>query len=978
MANPFDQFDAAPARQPTLKERDIEAGIDQSGASAASSVANATRSNTLLPSDAEKAAADARKAKADASAAEVAAEAARVKAAREKAAGGPAMSSDEMAAAAKRANLNALTQQINRVQGLFNSGQRDNAIPILGSLMEYLPTDENQAFDAASAGLAEQGGAAFRVAGMGAQSDTELKQFTEANKPSSWSTDSKNTERLAQLRRRVDATRAELGLPAAKWEGLEDGAATFDEQGNPVDDKYEGGTYDKDGKYLGLQTRVTDDSGSSPPSDTPPSGSGDGGSGMGMADLAAGRKPRPAPTYSMASFLKGIGQGAGDLVEAVGDIPGLVVNPINTMIGRAAGYDNYTSDIGSTLRETIGLPDNPNQLTSAINKGGFGALTGSSLARAASGLAAPGAIRGALAQFGATPGRDLVAGAGAGAGGELGQRVGGTPGRVVGTLGGGLAGYGGGGALSRAVASERKPNALMQAADDLNVTMMPADVGGVGTRMASGATGSTFGNIPMVEGARRAVISAAAARHKIASDIGGVATDNLGAGLAVKRGFSQFEKSSGKRAGELYDQISVPKETTASADKTREALHEITQGFDSNPALSQIWTGHPVLRRTLETLTPNNTSARANVEAGIAKTRLADLEIKLQAQTNGIANPQEVARLQRDITDTKAFIDAQKPLSMTPPGGTISWEDMKRLRSIVGEKIGQPGIASDGSDVAAMRKFYSALSSDMEATAAATSPRALTQFNRANQYWRGRESRIEDVFSSLLGPDGNRSPENVFNQINSWAKGERGDFGRVARTIRSMPEDEANTVRSTIVGRMGMARPANQDATGEVFSPAKFSTEWRGMSSRAKNVLFPNKQHREDLDKLALVTDGMKHADDYQNYSKTALSVNTAGQGTLAIASLPAAAALAALQFGAGKLLASPRFARIIASSAKLPAEQAGRRIQDQLSVLATREPLIANDVKAVQQYLIAQVEKSPGRAAADDTSDRRRPPPKK
>ncbi len=39
---------AAP-RPKTLKERDIEAGIDQSGASAGSSVASAARSNTLLP-----------------------------------------------------------------------------------------------------------------------------------------------------------------------------------------------------------------------------------------------------------------------------------------------------------------------------------------------------------------------------------------------------------------------------------------------------------------------------------------------------------------------------------------------------------------------------------------------------------------------------------------------------------------------------------------------------------------------------------------------------------------------------------------------------------------------------------------------------------------------------------------------------------------------------------------------------------------
>lgn len=125
-------------------------------------------------------------------------------------------------AAQKAANLDALVTQINRVQELFNSGQRDNAIPILGSLMEYLPLPENQAFDAASAGLAEQGLAAFRVPGVGAQSDTELRQFTEANKPSSWSSDASNLERLRQLRLRVESTRKAMGLPPAEWVGLQE------------------------------------------------------------------------------------------------------------------------------------------------------------------------------------------------------------------------------------------------------------------------------------------------------------------------------------------------------------------------------------------------------------------------------------------------------------------------------------------------------------------------------------------------------------------------------------------------------------------------------------------------------------------------------------------------------------------------------------------------------------------------------------
>lgn len=137
----------------------------------------------------------------------------------------PTAAEDGRKSQMQNANLDALVNQINRVQELFNSGQRDNAIPLLGSLYEYLPTQENTQFDAAAAGMAEQGLAAFRVPGVGAQSDTELRQFVEANKPSTWSNDSSNLERLRQLRTRVDATRAALGLPKAEWTGLTDETA---------------------------------------------------------------------------------------------------------------------------------------------------------------------------------------------------------------------------------------------------------------------------------------------------------------------------------------------------------------------------------------------------------------------------------------------------------------------------------------------------------------------------------------------------------------------------------------------------------------------------------------------------------------------------------------------------------------------------------------------------------------------------------
>jgi hypothetical protein len=124
---------------------------------------------------------------------------------------------DDVKIQQKRAALTSLETQINRVDELYRKGFRDEALGIISSIGEYFPSDEASQLNAAGAGLAEQGLAAFRVPGVGSQSDTELRQFTEANRPDSWDRDAAIEEKLRQLRGRVDATRAEMGLPPAQW-----------------------------------------------------------------------------------------------------------------------------------------------------------------------------------------------------------------------------------------------------------------------------------------------------------------------------------------------------------------------------------------------------------------------------------------------------------------------------------------------------------------------------------------------------------------------------------------------------------------------------------------------------------------------------------------------------------------------------------------------------------------------------------------
>lgn len=124
---------------------------------------------------------------------------------------------DDVKLQQKRASLESLVGQINRVDELYRKGFKDEAHGIFSSIAEYFPTNEAAQLNAAGAGLAEQGLSAFRVPGVGAQSDAELRQFVEANRPSSWDRDVALEEKLRQLRLRVDATRQEMGLPPAQW-----------------------------------------------------------------------------------------------------------------------------------------------------------------------------------------------------------------------------------------------------------------------------------------------------------------------------------------------------------------------------------------------------------------------------------------------------------------------------------------------------------------------------------------------------------------------------------------------------------------------------------------------------------------------------------------------------------------------------------------------------------------------------------------
>lgn len=113
--------------------------------------------------------------------------------------------------AGKGSALDALQAQVDRTEELYRQNvQGGLPNPIFG----HLPFPSYGQFDSAAQGLVNPFQSAFRVPGAGSQSDTELRQFIQANTPDATDPDKVIEEKLRNIQTRVDAERATRGQPS--------------------------------------------------------------------------------------------------------------------------------------------------------------------------------------------------------------------------------------------------------------------------------------------------------------------------------------------------------------------------------------------------------------------------------------------------------------------------------------------------------------------------------------------------------------------------------------------------------------------------------------------------------------------------------------------------------------------------------------------------------------------------------------------
>lgn len=296
-------------------------------------------------------------------------------------------------------------------------------------------------------------------------------------------------------------------------------------------------------------------------------------------------------------------------------------------------------------------------------------------------------------------------------------------------------------------------------------------------------------------------------------------------------------------------------------------------------------------------------------------------------------------------------------------GNGIAFDALRQVRTMIGKNLANPVLAgSTGAQNEAMKRVYAALTEDMSAAAQAAGPEAAKKLQIADRFTR---FFMQTAAKTLEKIDRMDADERAFEFAIQSAKD--GGSG-LARLRRHFLPEEWDTVAATVLNRIGLATPGAQDATGAVFSPSTFMTNWNRMAPEAKDALFGGKRYadvRPLLDKLVTVVGSLKEVEKLTNTSNTAKNliafsaiqtfgaalggllggnVESAGGGALVTLGATAVAPRVA-----AKLITSPSFVKWLTEPVTSPTGFSAHI--GKLIAIAVAEPEIREEI---EQFVLA------------------------
>jgi hypothetical protein len=629
----------------------------------------------------------------------------------------------------------------------------------------------------------------------------------------------------------------------------------------------------------------------------------------GASDPGGARLPdgwNPGVGRDVMAGARSVIQGTGSLVGAVGGdaFNHYLVDPVRrafhspTLSDLVKGGDGFQPtpsyrDAAGGLADRLGLPKPLTARERVIGDVGE-ALTGTALTMGAGSLLAGG---GRLAASG-TPSEaqrlgNLLASqpmsqvaataAGTGAASTVREADGGT----VAQLGAGLAGSMVPGAAGSLLPGIRSQGTVPAATNLLaRQAIRGKDAAPVRNALADFAAAGTTPSVGQATGNR-----AAQAMETLVGNVPG------GAGRMERFGQQQTQQ-----VAERLDDMAVrlsPRGTTVTPEQAGQAIVRGIEG--PGGFLDRFRSQSSQLYAQLDAAIPRNTQVRAANTTGYLAQQSSPIT-GAGATSALLANPK--------LAGIREALESD----LAAGNGAIPYEALARVRSRVGEMIGDAGLAPD-IPTRQLRGLYGALSEDMKAAAHAAGGRAVNAFNRANNHFKYGMSRLEKVEHVI---DKNGGPEKVyasaFSGINNGATTLRA-------VMQSLDAGAQRELTASFIRRMGRANSSQQNAAGDVFSMETFLTNWDRVSPEAKRTLFDRHGplFTDSMDKIARMAERVREGSRvFRNTSGTArqTALMQAG-GTALLAGQQAAmgnvtAAIYTIAGSAGSALIANRMARML------------------------------------------------------------------
>lgn len=438
---------------------------------------------------------------------------------------------------------------------------------------------------------------------------------------------------------------------------------------------------------------------------------------------------------------------------------------------------------------------------------------------------------------------------------------------------------------------------------------------------------------------------------------------NLTAGQATgSRTLQALEGTSSKLWGGAPIRRAADAQTEALGDR----VNGIVDGLSPNAAPSPTTAGEAIatgVANAKQTMRAAEKAAYDRVDQLVPGSTPVDASASAQ-RAQHLVNPTANPELNAVLVHPKlaAFADALG-------SGQMSYADVKALRSAVGAEI--TPLATDSSN-GAFKQLYGQLTDDLTNGAAAVSPEAANATKAAGALYKANQAK-RDFLDSVVNKAG--GPEAIYQAALS---GTKLGATKISGVMSALGPEEANTVRATVLDRLGRAIPSQQDAAGSAFNLETYLTRWSQLSPEAKDALFGSSgqsgQLRSALDSIANTMSTVRSSTLFRNPSGTGATaahefgligilkhVAEVGGGIAlghgaTVASAGGALALAGGSVGLNNLLAralaNPRVATWLASSTKLPVSALPAAVS-QLSRL--NDPTARTLAAAIQQYGGAQ-----------------------